>query len=121
MSTLLLFGIPLMVAAAILLAFAGNWLTVTLLTVFLLGILWLVAHENHWPQRLRISHLKWRLRHLRHTMDKTSDEMVQLWHDDPGCDEWQALDSWLAELFIERRQLTLHIEDLVYRLGRETY
>lgn len=79
------------------------------------------AQANHWPLRLRISHLKWRLAQLGYTIERTRVEIEEAWIDQPGSQEWHVLTHWVQDLHIERAQLRERIEDLVHKLERETY
>lgn len=121
MTYLLIVTVMLLVACACLMAVVQNWLWFWLALGLIVGLTWLWITEHRWPRRVHVAFLRRRLHNLGHVMDKVSSEMVHLWHVDPGGDEWRALDTWLAELHIERRALRTRIEDLVYKLGREAY
>jgi len=108
------------VLAGALLIYCGNFLGYAALCLVALNV-GMFAQANHWPQRLHIAHLRWRVVHLNHVIAHNRDEMSDVWADDPGGEEWHALSQWQDDLMLERRDLALRIEDLVYKLGRDTY
>ena len=121
MAYLLIVTMVFLVFCACLMAIVQNWLWFWLSLGVIAGLTWIWAVEHHWPRRFHIQHLRWCLLNLDRSIDKTSAEMADIWADDPGSDEWQALNTWLADLYMERVTLRHRIQDLTYKLGCDKF
>lgn len=103
------------------LAMAHQWPLFAIVFGLAVGCLWLYATEQRWSQRLHIQWLRLSMRLTVREIDRTTVEMTQAWQDSPGSDHWRALDSWLADLMIERFMLRQRIDKLTYELGANTF